>query len=503
MDGLRSAAALVGAALCAGLAAAQADPQAYSATSETTTRYNVNSSTTIGGPQATAYANVFVAHDGGSQFRLNTLTVGIRRVGTAAAPAPPVGVEVSVVEMTAAGGLGDVVATFTQDLALTTATATVPVSFTWGATDPSVRPVIDLQNGPNGVNGYGGFWVGVKFTGADAVNNLNGWRVVNEPAPGRTPNSFGVFNAATGTFGVYWFGQTAGTDGVLRDNPARFQVQANGAAVDPVAPPADRVYGQSFEHTSYFKPPDALDGVGSRWVYTNCFVPAAAGDVLVPNKIVYGIYRAGTATTPAPAAGVELALVEMTYDGTAYNFGQTVASKVFQLDATTTAGTTRLEWTWTNPADRPTVPLNTANPANAGVGGYFVAARMLGDAATLAGNQGPRIVYAPLVGASWLGMGMLSDTGVFTIYNFGTYSNSSTTLYLPKPARFLSETFGAIGPKSPSACPSDLDGDGNVTAADLATLLGAWASPGGDLNVDGTTTAADLSILLGAWGPCP
>ncbi len=44
----------------------------------------------------------------------------------------------------------------------------------------------------------------------------------------------------------------------------------------------------------------------------------------------------------------------------------------------------------------------------------------------------------------------------------------------------------------------DLDGDGNVNAADLAILLGAWGGDGpADLNNDGTVNAADLAILLG------
>jgi hypothetical protein len=54
-----------------------------------------------------------------------------------------------------------------------------------------------------------------------------------------------------------------------------------------------------------------------------------------------------------------------------------------------------------------------------------------------------------------------------------------------------------------SNCPADLNGDGEVNAADLAILLGGWSLPGPtDLNNDGTTDASDLAILLGAWGPC-
>ncbi|MFO0827302.1 MAG: PQQ-dependent sugar dehydrogenase [Phycisphaerales bacterium] len=57
----------------------------------------------------------------------------------------------------------------------------------------------------------------------------------------------------------------------------------------------------------------------------------------------------------------------------------------------------------------------------------------------------------------------------------------------------------------PPPCPSDLNGDSTVDAADLAVLLGAWGATGGaaDLNADGKVDAADLAVLLGAWGACP
>lgn len=52
-----------------------------------------------------------------------------------------------------------------------------------------------------------------------------------------------------------------------------------------------------------------------------------------------------------------------------------------------------------------------------------------------------------------------------------------------------------------AANPADLDGNGTVDAADLATLLGQWGGPGsGDLDGDGTVGASDLAMLLGAWG---
>ncbi len=49
--------------------------------------------------------------------------------------------------------------------------------------------------------------------------------------------------------------------------------------------------------------------------------------------------------------------------------------------------------------------------------------------------------------------------------------------------------------------PSDLDNNGSVNAADLATLLAAWDSVGGpaDINRDGAVNGADLAILLSDW----
>ncbi|MCP4834857.1 MAG: hypothetical protein GY895_08840 [Phycisphaera sp.] len=58
-------------------------------------------------------------------------------------------------------------------------------------------------------------------------------------------------------------------------------------------------------------------------------------------------------------------------------------------------------------------------------------------------------------------------------------------------------------------CVGDLDDDGEVTAADLGLLIGAWGACGdpadcpGDLDGDGEVSAADLGLQIGAWGACP
>jgi uncharacterized membrane protein len=55
-----------------------------------------------------------------------------------------------------------------------------------------------------------------------------------------------------------------------------------------------------------------------------------------------------------------------------------------------------------------------------------------------------------------------------------------------------------------SDCPADIDGDGTVGGADLATLLSRWDTkdPAADLDGSGRVDGADLAILLSSWGDC-
>ncbi len=62
---------------------------------------------------------------------------------------------------------------------------------------------------------------------------------------------------------------------------------------------------------------------------------------------------------------------------------------------------------------------------------------------------------------------------------------------------------GTIG-NPVTACVADINHDGEVNGADLASVLGQWGTAGSaDLNNDGTVDGQDLATLLGAWGPCP
>ena len=72
------------------------------------------------------------------------------------------------------------------------------------------------------------------------------------------------------------------------------------------------------------------------------------------------------------------------------------------------------------------------------------------------------------------------------------------------PDNSVTETDLRGDPASPTG---DLDGDGDVDAADLALLLGSWGPVDpcppyvpADLDQDCDVDAADLALLLGNWG---
>jgi hypothetical protein len=256
-----------------------------------------------------------------------------------------------------------------------------------------------------------------------------------------------------------------------------------------------------------FRPADAYDGVGSQTIYMPQFMAANPGDAVMPSKVVVGVRRGGTAAAPAIATTVELSLVKMTWDGTNYGPGDVVASVRKDLAASSTTQTDMV--TWEFPSSPVTaVALNTDNAANPGLGGYWLAARFIGDSTVQAGANYLCISYAPLAGASWNGFGQIdATTGTFgATFWFGVYANNTTASPQPRPARMYGDTWGTVG-TPPPVCPADLNHDGVVNGADLGLLLGSWGpcvNPPciGDINHDGNTDGADLGLLLGAWGPC-
>ncbi len=58
----------------------------------------------------------------------------------------------------------------------------------------------------------------------------------------------------------------------------------------------------------------------------------------------------------------------------------------------------------------------------------------------------------------------------------------------------------------PSACPADIDGDGEVSIADVLAVIDAWGPCGvcyPDLNADGVVDIDDLLETMSSWGACP
>jgi hypothetical protein len=57
------------------------------------------------------------------------------------------------------------------------------------------------------------------------------------------------------------------------------------------------------------------------------------------------------------------------------------------------------------------------------------------------------------------------------------------------------------GTCAPPCAPADLDCNGSVNGADLASLLNNWGGTGiGDIDGNGSVDGADLAALLNAWG---
>ncbi len=79
--------------------------------------------------------------------------------------------------------------------------------------------------------------------------------------------------------------------------------------------------------------------------------------------------------------------------------------------------------------------------------------------------------------------------------------NSSTDFWSANEVRMIEITDTA----AVSSCPSDLDGDAEVTSADLGLILLDFGAAGGpaDLDGDGEVGTGDVSVCLLDFGPCP
>jgi MYXO-CTERM domain-containing protein len=175
----------------------------YGGGTETGSRFNA-------GAGAITYMNCFTAVGAGqTQLAVDSAIVGIRRL-VASGALVDVGIKIYAAEMTySSASLGGGAASVTQ-LVNTGAVSGV---------------TLNLETVSNA--GLGGWWIGVEFTGANAANTANGWRVVNAPTTGASLNAFGAFNnAGSGVFQAFFaFGTPPGS------SPSRLMVDVNGTLV--------------------------------------------------------------------------------------------------------------------------------------------------------------------------------------------------------------------------------------------------------------------------------
>ncbi len=206
-------------ALAAALATASASNAAlvYGGGTETGSRFNA-------GAGAIAYMNCFTAVGAGqTQLSLESAIVGIRRLASAGALLD-VGINIYAAEMTYDGtnfGRGANYLLYSS-ASLGGGAASVTQLVNTGAVS---GVTLNLETASNA--GLGGWWIGVEFTGVNAANTANGWRVVNAPTTGASINAFGVFNnGGSGVFQSFFaFGTPPGS------SPSRFMVDVNGTLV--------------------------------------------------------------------------------------------------------------------------------------------------------------------------------------------------------------------------------------------------------------------------------
>jgi len=211
--------ARLSASAVAALALASASNAAlvYGGGTETGSRYN-------GGAGVITYMNCFTAVGAGqTQLSLESAIVGIRRIATAGALLD-VGIKIYAAEMTYDGtnfGRGADYLIYSS-ASLGGGAASVTQLVNTGAVS---GVTLNLETASNA--GLGGWWIGVEFTGANAGNTANGWRVVNAPTTGASINAFGLFNnAGSGVFQSFFaFGTPPGS------SPSRMMVDVNGTLV--------------------------------------------------------------------------------------------------------------------------------------------------------------------------------------------------------------------------------------------------------------------------------
>lgn len=212
--------AMAAAVAMAALAAPASAALVYGNATETANRFNAN--VAPGNTDTIMWMNAFVDSTNGGTLNLTSIDWGVRRLVDTSGNLVTVDVELFVAEMTFDGtnfGLGTVTNLGTQSLGGGVASVTQIVTANTAAS-------IALETVSN--PGLGGLFVGLRFAGANAQNNANGWRVVNAPGVGASINAFWMSNwtnSSSGFEGAFAFGNPPGSA------PSRFFTNINGDVV--------------------------------------------------------------------------------------------------------------------------------------------------------------------------------------------------------------------------------------------------------------------------------
>ncbi len=210
---------LISAFAAVAIASASNAALVYGGGTETGSRFNA-------GAGAITYMNCFTAIDGTAaqnQLAVDSAIVGIRRLAAGGA-LTNVGINIYAAEMTFDGtnyGRGANYQIYSS-ASLGGGTASVTQLVNTGAVSGVTLNLETVSSA-----GFGGWWIGVEFTGANAASTANGWRVMNAPTTGSSLNAFGIFNnAGSGAFQAFFaFGTPPGA------SPSRMMVDVNGTLV--------------------------------------------------------------------------------------------------------------------------------------------------------------------------------------------------------------------------------------------------------------------------------
>ena len=88
-----------------------------------------------------------------------------------------------------------------------------------------------------------------------------------------------------------------------------------------------------------------------------------------------------------------------------------------------------------------------------------------------------------------------APTSASSILTLGIYKAATST----SPATSISVLGYMPTAYTPPCVTGDLNCDGSINGADLASLLACWGTACGDTNGDGFTDGPDLAVLLAAW----